>query len=89
MPVEGTVRDINDFGKNLESLYVGEPKKELYLHDAELELDPDAWERFERAVGLVIKSGPKHRQRPHNERKERPPSNGAFTKDREGSHGRT
>ena len=26
-----------------------------------IELMPDAWERFERAVGTVVKSGPKHR----------------------------
>lgn len=29
---------------------------------------PDAWERFERAVDTVIKSGPKHRQRTVDER---------------------
>ena len=25
------------------------------------ELEPDAWERFERAVDAVVKSGPQHR----------------------------
>ncbi len=28
---------------------------------AELELEPDAWERFERAVKVVVKSPPQHR----------------------------
>lgn len=28
----------------------------------DLEIVPDAWERFESAVDLVIKSGPKHRE---------------------------
>ena len=28
-----------------------------------IELQPDAWERFERAVGLVAKSPPQHRVR--------------------------
>jgi hypothetical protein len=41
---------------------------------AELELNPDGWERFERAVDAAVKSGPKHRQRTHVERKERPAS---------------
>jgi len=26
-----------------------------------VELEPDAWDRFERAVDAAIKSGPKHR----------------------------
>ena len=30
----------------------------------ESELYPNAWERFEHAVDVVIKSGPKHRQAP-------------------------
>jgi len=28
---------------------------------AKIELEPDAWQRFERAVDAAIKSGPKHR----------------------------
>jgi hypothetical protein len=28
----------------------------------DLELEPDAWERFERAVGVVAKSPPQHRK---------------------------
>jgi hypothetical protein len=43
----------------------------------DLEILPDAWERFERAVDTVIKSGPQHRQRPH---KERPASKGRVHK---------
>jgi hypothetical protein len=27
----------------------------------EVEFEPDAWQRFERAVDAAIKSGPKHR----------------------------
>jgi hypothetical protein len=27
----------------------------------EIELHPDAWERFERAAGVVVKSPPQHR----------------------------
>lgn len=29
--------------------------------EGDLEIVPDAWERFERAVDVVIKSGPKHK----------------------------
>jgi hypothetical protein len=29
--------------------------------DSGIELEPDAWERFERAVDAAVKSGPKHR----------------------------
>jgi hypothetical protein len=46
----------------------------------DLEILPDAWERFERAVNTVIKSGPMHRQRPHDARKERPASKGLVHK---------
>lgn len=48
--------------------------------DLDLEILPDAWERFERAVDTVIKSGPQHRQWPHDERKERPASKGRVHK---------
>jgi hypothetical protein len=44
------------------------------------EVFPDAWERFERAVDMVIKSGPMPRQRPHDARKERPASKGRVHK---------
>jgi hypothetical protein len=47
---------------------------------SDLEIVPDAWERFERAVDTVIKSGPQHRQRAHDERKERPASKGRVHK---------
>jgi hypothetical protein len=30
----------------------------------EIELEPDAWERFERAVDVVAKSPPQHRTKP-------------------------
>ena len=43
---------------------------------------PDAWEKFERAVNVVIKSGPKHRQQPLAKLKERPPSKGRVHKGR-------
>jgi len=46
----------------------------------DLEIVPDAWGRFERAVDTVIKSGPQHRQRPHDERKERTASKGRVHK---------
>jgi hypothetical protein len=29
--------------------------------DGDLEIVPDAWERFEQAVDVVIKSGPQHK----------------------------
>jgi len=51
----------------------GEAKDDLEVH-------PDAWARFERAVDTVIKSGPQHRQRAHDERKERPASKGRVHK---------
>jgi hypothetical protein len=44
------------------------------------EVFPDAWERFERAVHVMAKAGPQHRQRPHDERKERPASKGRVHK---------
>jgi hypothetical protein len=46
----------------------------------DLEFVPDAWERFERAVDAAVKGGPQHRQRPHDERKERPASKGRIHK---------
>jgi hypothetical protein len=48
--------------------------------EEDLEIVPDAWERFERAVDTVIKSGPMHRQRPEADRKERPASKGRVHK---------
>jgi hypothetical protein len=32
--------------------------------DDSIELEPDAWERFERAVDVVAKSPPQHREKP-------------------------
>jgi hypothetical protein len=46
----------------------------------DLEILPDAWERFERAVDTVIKSKPIHRQGPKVDRKERPASKGRVHK---------
>ncbi len=51
--------------------------------EGDLEIVPDAWERFEQAVDVVIKSGPKHRQGPIvKPNKERPPSKGRVHKGR-------
>lgn len=35
--------------------------KEKKVQPKEIELEPDAWRRFERAVGVVAKSPPQHR----------------------------
>jgi hypothetical protein len=32
--------------------------------DTRVEFEPDAWERFERAVKVVAKSPPQHREKP-------------------------
>jgi hypothetical protein len=37
----------------------------------EIELEPDAWSRFERAVDVVAKSPPQHRQAAKGKRKKR------------------
>jgi hypothetical protein len=37
------------------------PKKQKPKPEPEIELRPDGWERFERAVGAAVKSGPLHR----------------------------
>jgi hypothetical protein len=36
-------------------------KKQKPKSEPDIELRPDGWERFERAVGAAVKSGPKHR----------------------------
>jgi len=36
-------------------------KRPRYSKAEEIELVPDAWARFERAVDAAVKSGPKHR----------------------------
>jgi len=36
-----------------------------------VELEPDAWERFERAVKVVAKSPPQHREAPKPKRKKK------------------
>jgi hypothetical protein len=30
----------------------------------EIELEPDAWQRFERAIDVVVKSPPQHKAKP-------------------------
>ena len=35
----------------------------------DVELEPDAWERFERAVKVVVKAPPQHREAPKPKRK--------------------
>ena len=59
--------------------------KPLATGDSEIELHPDAWERFERAVDTVLKGGPQHCQRLHDTRKERPALRGAFIKGNRGT----
>jgi hypothetical protein len=46
----------------------------------ESEFYPNAWERFEYAVDVVIKSGPKHRQALPAKPRERPTSKGRVHK---------
>jgi hypothetical protein len=36
-------------------------KKQKPKAEPDIELRPDGWERFERAVGAAVSSGPKHR----------------------------
>jgi hypothetical protein len=36
-----------------------------------IEMQPDAWERFERAVKVVAKSPPQHREKPKRKKKAR------------------
>lgn len=55
-----------------------EPDPESKAQDDELL--PDAWQRFERAVDVVIKSGPQHRQAWLTKLKERPASKGRVHK---------
>ncbi len=37
------------------------PAKRKPQIEAEVELRPDGWERFEAAIGAAVKSGPQHR----------------------------
>ena len=43
-------------------------KKPLSTRE-DVELEPDAWERFERAAKVVAKSPPQHREAPKPKRK--------------------
>jgi hypothetical protein len=40
----------------------------------EIELRPDGWERFKRAVGAAAQSGPKHRAAPKRKKRKARPS---------------
>jgi hypothetical protein len=75
------------------SIHPIKEKKSVDYKESEIELHPDAWARFERAVDLVIKSpkprelaqpataqGEAQRRRREKERKERPASNGRIHK---------
>lgn len=53
-------------------------KKAKPKDEAEIELHPDGWQRFERAVDAAVKSGPKHRVAPKP--KTRPASKGRMCK---------
>ena len=62
---------------------MGVDKNEGDFHKSDdLKDRPGAWERFERAVDVVLKSGPKHRQAQSVKQKERPPSKGRVHKGR-------
>jgi hypothetical protein len=37
----------------------------------EIEADPDAWQRFERAIDVVVKTKPQHREAPKPKRRAR------------------
>jgi hypothetical protein len=39
--------------------------------EPEIEFEPDAWQRFERAVKVVAKSPPQHREAPKPKRKKK------------------
>lgn len=50
-------------------MITGRGKREI----ANVDLRPDGWERFRRAVGAAAKSGPKHRASVANESKSKQP----------------
>lgn len=52
-------------------------KKLTTADTSEIELLPDAWERFERAVDVVMKSPPKHQSAPPRKPKGAPRDQGA------------
>jgi hypothetical protein len=49
-------------------------KKKKAQPEPDIELRPDGWERFERAVGAAVASGPKHRapRKPLSKAKKKP-----------------
>jgi hypothetical protein len=46
-------------------------------NELDIEVHPDAWERFERAVDMVMKSPPKPQSAPPRKAKERPTTKGS------------
>jgi hypothetical protein len=46
--------------------------KKLTLPSKEVELHPDAWARFERAIDVVAKSPPQHRAKSKGKRRKNP-----------------
>ena len=49
-------------------LVMAKPQKDA----SKIELEPDAWSRFERAVDVVVKSPPQHRVKPKAKQKPSP-----------------
>jgi hypothetical protein len=45
---------------------MGSPRK------SEIELEPDGWQRFERAMAVVVKSPPQHRTKPKAKKRASP-----------------
>ena len=68
------------FAQEKSSIHMAGKSKSTGKAKDDLEIVPDSWERFERAVDAAVKSGPKHRQRPKIDRKERPASKGRVHK---------
>jgi hypothetical protein len=56
--------------KSVRLATMGKPPKEI-------ELEPDAWERFERAVKVVAKSPPQHRSSKAKRKSGKTPANAA------------
>lgn len=51
--------------------------KNLKSKKPEDEIEPDAWERFERAVDVALKTPPMHREAPKAKTKKRSPNSPA------------
>jgi hypothetical protein len=48
------------------------------MKKSKVEFHPDAWARFERAVGVVAKSPPQHRTKPKRKKKRSPKAASAW-----------